>query len=48
LGKTHPASALGYQACLKGHTVLFASAIDTVNNLISDQNAELLKQELKK
>jgi DNA replication protein DnaC len=48
MGKTHLASALGYQACLKGHTVLFASAIDTINNLISAQRAGRLKQELKK
>lgn len=48
LGKTHLASALGYQACLKGHTVLFASAIDTINHLISAQNTGRLKQELKK
>jgi len=48
LGKTHLASALGYQACLKGHTVLFTSAIDTINNLISAQHAGTLKQELKK
>jgi len=42
------ATALGYQACLKGHTVLFASAIDTINNLIAAQHAGRLKQELKK
>ena len=48
LGKTHLASALGYQACLKGHTVLFASAIDAINHLISAQRTERLKQELKK
>jgi DNA replication protein DnaC len=48
LGKTHLASALGYQACLAGHTVLFASAIDIINNLISAQHAGALKQELKK
>ncbi len=48
LGKTHLASALGYQACLNGHTVLFASAIDTINNLISAQHAGRLKQELKR
>ncbi len=48
LGKSHLASALGYQACLKGHTVLFTSAIDTINNLISAQHAGRLKQELKK
>jgi len=48
LGKTHLASALGYQACLKGHNVLFASAIDTINTLIAAQQAGRLKQELKK
>ena len=48
LGKTHLASALGYQACLKGHSVLFASAIDTINNLIAAQNGGALKSELKK
>jgi DNA replication protein DnaC len=48
LGKTHLACALGYQACLKGHTVLFASAVDAVNHLISAQHAGNLKQELKK
>lgn len=48
LGKTHLASALGYQACLKGHTVLFTSAIDIINNLVSAQHAGVLKQELKK
>ena len=48
LGKTHLATALGYQACLKGHTVLFISAIETINNLYSAQQAGRLKQELKK
>jgi DNA replication protein DnaC len=48
VGKTHIATALGYQACLKSHTVLFASAIDIVNNLVASQKAGLLKHELKK
>jgi DNA replication protein len=48
LGKTHLACALGYHACLKGHTVLFASAVDAVNHLISAQHVGNLKQELKK
>ncbi len=42
------ATALGYQACLKNHTVLFTSAIDIVNNLVAAQKAGQLKQELKK
>jgi len=48
VGKTHIATALGYQACLKNNTVLFTSAMDAINNLIAAQHAGLLKQELKK
>ena len=48
VGKTHIATALGYQACLKNNTVLFTSTIDAVNNLIAAQHAGQLKQELKK
>lgn len=48
VGKTHIATALGYQACLKNNTVLFTSAIDAVNNLIAAQHTGQLKQELKK
>lgn len=47
LGKTHLASALGYQACLMGHKVLFTSAIDVINSLIAAQQVGRLKQELK-
>jgi DNA replication protein DnaC len=47
-GKTHLASALVYSACLSGHSALFASAIDIVNNLSSAQSTGRLKQELKK
>jgi DNA replication protein DnaC len=48
LGKSHLASALGYTACLKGHSVLFATAIDVINTLTAAQSAGRLKQELKK
>ena len=48
VGKSHIATALGYQACLKNNTVLFTSAIDTVNNLVAAQHVGQLKQELKK
>ena len=48
LGKTHLAIALGYDACLKGHSVLFASAIDAVNTLTTARAAGRLKDELKK
>ena len=47
-GKTHLASALGYEACLKGYTVLFATAIDVINTLSAAQAAGRMKQELKK
>jgi DNA replication protein DnaC len=48
LGKTHLATALGYQACLGGHSVLFATAVDAVNNLVAAQKAGRLKHELAK
>jgi DNA replication protein DnaC len=48
LGKTHLASALGYAACLEGHNVLFANAIDIINNLSAAQKKNTLKSELKK
>ncbi len=48
LGKSHLAAALGYQACLKGHSVLFATAVDVINTLAAAQAAGRLKQELKK
>ena len=48
LGKTHLAIALGYESCLKGHSVLFASAIDVINTLAAAKSAGRLKPELKK
>jgi DNA replication protein DnaC len=48
LGKTHLATALGYQACLQGHSVLFCPAVDAINNLVAAQSAGRLKHELRK
>jgi DNA replication protein DnaC len=48
LGKTHLATAIGYTACLKGYSVLFATAIDVINTLAAAKSAGRLKQELKK
>jgi DNA replication protein DnaC len=48
LGKTHLATALGYEACQKGHSVLFAAAVDIVNTLLAAQTAQRLKPELKR
>jgi DNA replication protein DnaC len=48
LGKTHLCAALGHAACLKGYSVLFASAVDIINTLSAAQNAGCLKVELKK
>jgi DNA replication protein DnaC len=48
LGKTHLSTALAYQACLKGYTVLFTTAIDVINALAAAQAAGRFQQELKK
>jgi DNA replication protein DnaC len=48
LGKTHCATALGYEACQRGHTVLFTTAVDALNNLVAAQAAQRLKAELKR
>lgn len=48
LGKTHLATALGFAACLAGHTVLFASTVDMINTLNAAQAAYRLKTELKR
>jgi DNA replication protein DnaC len=48
LGKSHLACALGYAACLEGHSVLFANAIDVINQLSAAQKKSTLKSELKK
>jgi DNA replication protein DnaC len=48
LGKTHLGTALAYEACLAGHTVLFTTAIDIVNTLAVAQSANRLKTELKR
>ena len=48
LGKSHLATAIGYEACLKGHSVLFAPAVHVINTLAAAQNTGRLKQELNK
>ena len=48
LGKTHLATALGYAACLEGHSVLFANAIDVINHLSAAHKRSSLKSELSK
>lgn len=48
MGKTHLASALGYAACLNGNTVLFTTAVETINSLSAAQSTGRLKQELGK
>lgn len=48
LGKTHLATALAYAACLKGHNVLFTTAIDIINTLSAAQHTGRLKLEMKK
>lgn len=48
LGKSHVATALGYAACQRGHSVLFSTAVDALNNLVAAQAAQRLKAELKR
>ena len=48
LGKTHLASALAHQACLRGHSVLFTTAVDIINTLTAAQTVGRLKHELKR
>jgi DNA replication protein DnaC len=48
LGKTHLAAALGYAACLEGHSVLFANTINVINQLSAAQKKGTLKTELAK
>jgi DNA replication protein DnaC len=48
LGKSHLGTALAYEACLAGQTVLFTTAIDIVNTLAAAQSANRLKAELKR
>lgn len=48
LGKTHLACALGLAACQAGHSVLFTTAINAINNLLAAQAACRLKSEIAK
>jgi DNA replication protein DnaC len=48
LGKSHLACALGYAACLAGHSVVFTTAVDIINTLTAAQAAHRLKAELKR
>jgi DNA replication protein DnaC len=48
LGKSHIAIALGFEACQRGHCVLFTTAVDALNNLVAAQAAQRLKAELKR
>ena len=48
IGKSHLAVALGYAACLRGHSVLFAAAIDMVNRLSAAESNHQLAREIKR
>jgi DNA replication protein DnaC len=48
LGKTHLASALGHEACLRGYRVLFTSAAELLNRLLAAKAAHRLDGELKR
>jgi len=46
LGKSHLMTALGYAACLRGHSVLFTGAIDIINTLAAANATGGLKRAL--
>ena len=48
LGKTHLATAIGYAACLQGHSVLFSSAVDIINTLATAHATHQLKRTLRR
>jgi DNA replication protein DnaC len=48
LGKTHLVSALAHEACLRGHAVLFTTAVDIINTLTAAQTVGRLTNELKR
>jgi DNA replication protein DnaC len=48
LGKSHLGTALGYDACLAGHNVLFSTAIGIINTLSAAQETGRFVTELKK
>ena len=48
LGKTHIACSIGYEACLKGHSVLYVNTINAINSLSAAKNAGTFHNEIKK
>ena len=46
LGKSHLMTALGYAACLRGHSVLFTGAVDIINSMAAAQASGGMKQTL--
>jgi len=48
IGKTHLATALAHTACLAGHAVLYATAVNIINSLAAAQAAGTLKREMQK
>ncbi len=48
LGKTHLAIALGYEACQKGMSVMFSTAIGVINTLSAAQKKGTFKEEMRK
>ena len=48
LAKSHLVTALGLQACERGYSVLFTSAIDAINTLAAAKAAGQLKRDLRR
>lgn len=47
-GKSHLALALAYQACQRGHSVLYSTAVEVLNRLVAAQAAHRLRAELRR
>jgi DNA replication protein DnaC len=47
-GKTHLATALSHEACQRGHSVLFTTAVDALNSLHAAAATHRLQSELKR
>jgi DNA replication protein DnaC len=48
LGKTHLCIALGHQACVRGYSVLFTTAIDIIHTLSAAASTGLLKRTMQR
>lgn len=48
LGKSHLATALAHEACVRGHSALFTTAVDIINRLAAAQATGSIKREMQR